>query len=207
MEFLDVSSAELRFNLVSGVIDISNLQPVDRSRAAVLLGGRRFEVEVGILGASHFMTIRPQDADDHAQLTEVFACGEVEVAAQRLYFGPLGGLGVILPVTQTLLDGAYTYTFEAWTNCWSPGIYTLVVDLERETVRAQAAKGDLPLGLAFEFPSLPSVDGAASYQRPLTLVLMEVDPRKGELTLRTIHSYPNEERVVFTMTHFTPTPK
>jgi hypothetical protein len=190
--YKDVSAAALCFNLVSGVADISALHPIHKTVLTLSIGGRGIRIETGILGASHFMTLAPACGKD--AITEVFVCSEIEPADRRIYLKPLGFGGRIGPLTQPLIDGAWNYSFSAWTEPWSAASADRLCRLERRVELANTESPKTSAGLRFRFPNRPS---GQREQPPETVVLLELEPDRG-LHLQTIHSYPNDEVLVVT---------
>jgi hypothetical protein len=190
--YKDVSASALCFNLVSGAVDVASLHPISKMGLVLPIGGIEIQIEAGILGASHFMTLAPIGGKD--AMTEVVVCSEVEPADRRVYLKPLSCSGRIDPLTQTLLDGALSYSFSAWTEPWSGASTGTFHQLERRIELANAASSKTSTGLAFRFPSLPA---RQTDQPPETMVFLELVTNQG-MRLQTIHSYPNDHVLVVT---------
>jgi hypothetical protein len=190
--YKDVSASALCFNLVSRAVDVSTLHPISKTGLILSIGGIVINIEAGILGASHFMTLTPAGGGD--TIAEVVVCSEVGAADQRLCFTPLGGNGRIGPLTQSILHGALVYTFTAWTEPWAAPAADTIRNLAGRIERADSDSTKPSTGLVFKFPSLPS---GQTDQQALTMVYLESDPDR-EIHLRTIHSYPNDGVLVVT---------
>jgi hypothetical protein len=189
--FKDVSASSLCLNLVSGHVDVSTLHPISETGLILTIGGVAMKIELGILGASHFMSLA--SISGNRALTEVVACAGVGATDQRLYFGPLG-CKQIGPLTQSIFDGALTYTFSARTERWSEPAASTIGKLAHNIVRANQDSDRPTVGLTFEFPRSSTVH---TDQQPMTLVYLETDPDRG-IRLQTVHSYPNDSVVVVT---------
>ena len=197
VEYEDVSSAALRFNLIRAKVDLERLQPIGQPiECQVAIAGHTVQCEVGILGASHFMGLH--FLETNACLTEVFACAELDGLDGRLYCGPLGASGEIDVVQPNVAPGI-SYHFRAWISAWAPSERTTLDELERAATQPQHAG---VWAQSFEFPS---ADGSTTRrnsdqeaQRPVTVVHFETAPEQG--ILRTAHSYPNEGVIVWTRT-------
>jgi len=206
LEFLDLVSSELRFNLTSADVDLDQLSPIVRNSVQIGAAGKELAVEIGILGASHFMRLSAERDDKAAQLTEVFACSEIVTKDQRHYCGPLGDSGAIELFEQSVLDNRFHYSFEAWTREWSDdGTQRAVEILAKQIKRCRDDFNSMRIGLEFEFPS--KREDITEDQKPVTLVLLKADDPSGNLDLRTVHSYPNEGKVVFSRSILIPTNK
>jgi hypothetical protein len=189
--FKDVSASSLCLNLVSGHVDVSTLHPISETGLSLTIGGIAMKIELGILGASHFMSLA--SISGNRALTEVVACTGVGATDQQLYFGPLG-CKQIVPFTQPIFDGALIYTFSARTERWSGPAPSTVGKLARNIAQANQDVDRPTVGLTFEFPRSSNVH---TDQQPMTLVYLETDPDRG-IRLQTVHSYPNDSVVVVT---------
>jgi hypothetical protein len=189
--FKDVSASSLCLNLVSGHVDVSTLHPISETGLILTIGGVELKIELGILGASHFMSLAP--IGGNRALTEVVACAGVGATDQRLYFGPLG-CKQIDALTQSIFDGALIYTFSARTERWAEPAANTVGKLARNIAQANPDLDRPTVGLTFEFPHSSTVH---TDQQPMTLVYLEADPDRG-IRLQTVHSYPNDSVVVVT---------
>lgn len=70
MIYIDQNSAELKLSLTNNDFNKKDLQVISTKK--ITIGG--FEIEFGILGASHFVTFKKEDF----LFSEIFACVEVE---------------------------------------------------------------------------------------------------------------------------------
>ena len=175
VKFLDQSADALSLNLIEGEIDKSQFDILAEGQ----LERHGVKLVAHIIGGSHFFTI---DLGGGRRISEVFACTEVQTDLPRLYCGPLRG---ITKTIECSLFGNSQYVFEART-------------LEGEKAKLEidefSVQGD-DLCLKFEFPSDDAEDS------PVTLVCadMFVNDRNDVIVeVGTMHTYPNEGKVVFT---------
>lgn len=186
IEYADVSSAALRYNLIAGNCDLTHLRPIECKQVSICLGTHQLNCEVGILGASHFAKI---GIPGEGVLTEIFACLEKQATdVRQLFCGPLGLGGEIGPAEQNFAE--LRYVFRAWTEQWSEQTAGTLSQLS-------TAQGCI---LEFEFPTPNAV--SSTTQRPVTIVLLASS--ENQITITTAHSYPNESLVVFTESRVIP---
>ncbi|MBE9040715.1 DUF2617 family protein [Oscillatoriales cyanobacterium LEGE 11467] len=187
--YQDVSSARLCYSLLRGTPDLEVLQPISTIDLVVPTEGQSISVTIGILGASHFMSVR--FPDDRA-IAEVLACLELREADAIARLSCLDLSGTLTQVCEKLNQG--TYRFQVWCQDWSEtGCQEKV---ERLAAQIRKANGNTEAGLAFEFPS--SETDRPLDRPPVTLVLLRIRNSSPEVfELQTVHSYPNEGRVVF----------
>lgn len=180
MNYVDQSASGLRFFLVGADVNVIPLEIID----TVSFAWSGHQLEMGILGASHFLKIKFADG---RSLSEVFACADLELHDSYLKSAPFTDLPaqVIAPVAN------HTYSFVPRLVTWSAGADEL--DALRHAI-SNSQSNDQEYGLAHQFPSL---EGDDQTKPPLTLLWVEC----GEtLVLKTAHCYPNEEQIVFTTT-------
>lgn len=187
--YQDVSSEGLCYSLLRETPDLEVLQPISTIDLVVPTKGQSISLTIGILGASHFMSIR---FPDDGAIAEVLACLQLREADTIARLSPLDLSGPSTRVSEKLNQG--TYRFQVWCQDWSEtGCQEKV---ERLAKQIKKANGNTEAGLAFEFPS-SDTDRQLDCQ-PLTLVLLTIRHSSPEaFELKTVHSYPNEGRVVF----------
>lgn len=178
--FKDQSLSDLRLNLIAGEPDLDELTVIETKQLS-LPGGAR--VVAGILGASHFATIR----FGNQRVSEVFVCAELRTELPRIFFGPLGA---VLKKIVLTLDGQIRYMFEAEIVTCSEGLDRLNL-LERRIEKCRREDG--AIGLTFEFPGA----GRAVNYSAKTAVLAWINDQ-GAVMIETAHCYPKEEGIVFT---------
>lgn len=173
---------------------------VDLQRFNVLstgtLVGPQYTVTVGILGASHFVRV----AHAWDALTEIFACTGSPITPSRVS-SPLADV-LDHPVERT--EGELTYRFSAdvLTNNRRRKRFDATQAVDDFTDLLAPSISDQQVGLSFEFPHprerLPFL--------PVTMVHAQVNRAWTQLTIRTVHAYPddNDGSAVLTRTliHF-----
>jgi hypothetical protein len=140
-------------------------------------------VQAGIIGASHFVKIN----SDKGVIYEVFSCIEVESNQSVLYCEPLDS--ILKEATITIKNEQVQCSFQIKSERWESGKQQLK-QMEEEGVNTKTNQ----LYLAHNFTGINP-----DYQ-PKTLVNLRLEPE--ELFLKTVHAYPNEERIIFTQSHF-----
>lgn len=167
MQYIDQTSADLRLTLTNSFFDKTPLNVIIEK--SINING--FDLEYGILGASHFVSIKKDGFD----LTEIFACIDLKNAESM----KLGNYLEITKQTNTI-----DYSFQGIVYDWETGIAKVLYDNFKKKVN----KYD---GLSFEFPSKEK----PNYQALTSIV---VHKRNKTLIVETIHAYPNENKIVIT---------
>ena len=180
MHYIDQSASGLRYFLVGADVNVEPFQIIDR----ISLDWFDHQLELGILGASHFLKIKFAGGQT---LSEVFACADINLHECYLKSAPFRDL----PAQVIVSKDQYEYAFVPRLVTWSDGADELA--RLRHAIRASAPKSE-QWGLAHQFPSL---EGDDMSKPPLTLMYIELG---STLTLQTAHCYPNEEQIVFTAT-------
>lgn len=167
---------DLRLNLIQGQMD-------DWSQFQVLQADRLtsdlWDVKAHIIGASHLISVKYRGVLFH----EILACMEVQADAERIHYGPITDVGTQAHRFADRVD----YTFNSKTEKWGAG-EAIMLALERRV----NIGGDSSMGLMVAFPP---IDPAIT---PKTIILIKMDGKV--LKFETVHSYPNEDRIVFTQT-------
>lgn len=178
--YVDQSASGLRYFLAASSLDVT---PFEVIKTASFNWEHR-TIEMGILGASHYLQI---DWGDNRVLTELFACANPAIDVAFIKSAPFTDL----PVQHLVSFADKQYRFTPRLVSWEDGRAELEA-LERSI--AQADNVNRAWGLKHQFPSLPEDDHT---KPPLTLAYARVG---AELNLKTAHCYPNEEQIVFTTT-------
>lgn len=175
---VDQSAMDLCLTLATGAVDYSEFIVLEQDQIIT----PDFQIEAGIIGASHFFVL---DLGDE-QLHEVFACTEVRTGNFRSRFGPLKhGLG---KVDLEFFGGVVHYSFCPKLTDWEKGFS----DLDRiERMAKMAAGNPNQLGLIYEFPS-------NGREQSKTVVFLRWLEAKNQVFVNTVHSYPNEQQIAFT---------
>lgn len=182
--YKDQSASELRFTLVRGCLDDRRFHILQSGS----LEGGFLKVEARIIGASHYISFSTKDF----LLNEIFACESIETSANIAYCGPLDQIkgSVSLGLSYGLNYSFHVRTVDTTEKPYNP----------RNIIEAMAeVKG---LGLLYEFPVIDNTP------TPLTTVgvyfkNLGEKPDKEVCIVETAHSYPNENKVVLTMTELT----
>lgn len=180
MEYADQSASALRFYLRAGYVDVTELSIIRETSFA----WNHQTIEMGILGASHFLRI---SSPDGKVLSEVFACTELDLPGSFIKSAPFDELA---PKVEARHAGL-CYRFSPRLVGWDDGKEEL--EILREAIASNDAANRMH-GFEYQFPVLP---GADLSKPPLTLMSAKVG---GQFTLKTAHCYPNEEQIVFTTT-------
>ena len=178
VQFLDQSANALNLNLIEGRIDESQFDILAEDSIEDL--GIRLDAH--IIGGSHFLIIHVGDRC----VSEVFACTEIETDLPRLYCGPLGS---ITKKIECLIFNNLRYVFRADIHDFDPiNICDIKGDYE-----SRYPKHVL---LTFEFPKANRTE----VHNPATIVLAGMNSTLIDVS--TIHSYPNENKIVATTSRF-----
>lgn len=170
------AARDLRLNLVEGAMD-------DWSHFRIMkvegMAMGPWDVKAHVIGASHLISVNCKGVLFH----EIIACMEVKADAKRVYYGPIPDGGNL---THRFVDRV-DYRFDSKILKWGIG-EPLMIELERLASKG----GESQIGLVAEFPP---VDTAII---PKTIILIKLDGKV--LKFKTVHSYPNEDCIVFTET-------
>lgn len=176
-EYLDQSASGLQLSVVDG--------DFNKDQLSILMSETMhfgpLKIDAAVIGASHCISMTGPDFLIH----EVFACLDVE-ASKLAYCGKLGS---VLGSIKLNING-YRYKF------YLPRIYTFdeeITFLQWKELQnlADLMKRDEGIGLRFQFPN-----DEGFMNPPETIVIArKID---GRLTFQTLHSYPNEQRIVLT---------
>ncbi len=181
LTYKDQSAAELRLHVVGDRVDFQHFRPL----ATVRLEQPRFQVQASIIGASHIVHIA---YDNTQHVCEILACTDIPPALQPAFSDWIVNLDRPIDLQ---LTPALHYHFEAQRTDSRRGQPAFRA-LAQHIVQAGT---DTPLsasaGLDYSFPATPR--GPA----PQTLVWVMLDKPSQRVTLKTAHSYPNEDTIIF----------
>lgn len=182
MEYKDERSEDLRLHLFRGRLNVEAFPVVVRER--LRLGA--FEADAAIIGASHAVQLRFGEET----LTEVLAC---RVAAVDAFVDRLSGVWRIHEAVgiEPVPGIRYACACEVAPLESSQGLLAEF----RGAVESASALG--AIGLSFRFPQKTA-------EPPETLLL--VSARDGEMSIRSLHVYPNEGAVVRSETRLAAAP-
>ncbi len=179
--YKDQSAAELRLHVLADRVDFQQFRPL----ATVRLEQPRFQVQTSIIGASHIIHIA-YDKTHH--VCEILACTDIPPALQPAFSDWIVNLARPIDLQ---LTPALHYHFEARrtdSQRGQPAFQALsqrIVHTSADTARSSS------VGLDYSFPATSR--GPA----PQTLVWVMLDKPRQRVTLKTAHSYPNEDTIIF----------
>lgn len=181
MIYADQSSRDLRLNIIEGELDLRqfNLLMSDT------VSNPRIMIKASIIGASHLIQYRINDS----LINEAFACIDVGSDKTRAYSMPLKNIAesVSLNFTDDII-----YEFDTRQVDWAVGREE-AEELERMAMNA----GDMEVGLVYDFPR------ESQPFKPKTIVYVKLSEDETAARVKTLHSYPSEDTLVFTNTVIT----
>ena len=181
LTYKDQSAAELRLHVVADRVEFQHFRPL----ATVRLEQPRFQVQASIIGASHTIYI---SYDNTQHVCEILACTDIPSALQPAFSDWI--VNLTRPI-ELQLTPALHYHFEAQrvdSQRGQPAFRALaqrIVQAGADTAPSSSA------GLDYSFPATPR--GPA----PQTLVWVMLDKPGRRVALKTAHSYPNEDTIIF----------
>ena len=178
--YIDQSANELRLNLVYSKLDKSDLN-VLISKSITF---NDIDIEVGIIGASHFLTVKYNDKE----FSEVFACLELNNTTQKCIVKKANEL---LLSTKEVINNDLQYEFSLKILNWYEFSEKKYKQFTEDTVLY--SKGENSLGLSHVFPYKKD----DKYVAKTEVFCIQKEKR---IIVETLHSYPNEEKLVFTKT-------
>jgi hypothetical protein len=176
MDYADQTSGAIRLYLTEGNFDLEQLTILKKES----LQCGEFVVDFGILGASHFVQFRY----GKEVLSEVCACTEAIVPdnAKLLENDFLPNLHSVPLLVQFLI---FQYSFNFTYVNWQEGGKRLTL------LRNSSMKSNNSIGvLDYTFPKLNDSD-----EHPVTEVYVSFN---SDIEVHTVHTYPNEDMMVFT---------
>ena len=184
LTYKDQSAAELRLHVLAGRVDFQHFGPL----ATVRLEQPRFRVQASIIGASHIVHIA---YDNTQHVSEILACTDMPPALQPAFSDWI--VNLTHPVALQLTPALH-YHFTAHrtdSRRGQPAFQALaqrIVQARTDTALSSS------IGLDYSFPATPR--GPA----PQTLVWVMLDKPSQRVTVKTAHSYPNEDTIIFSDT-------
>lgn len=195
-DYVDQSALELKLCVFNGIPDLegSGVRLFKERRAEVSPG---ISVHLGIIGASHIFSF---SIGDSFRMTEILACTEPPAFDGYTLKMPLGMIASEernheMPLLILPLPGVF-YTFDGFIGEASEKALAGIAELKRG-MREVASKEPNTICLEHDFGSHES--GGAYGFPPETLVQFSW-LREGVATLSTVHTYPNEGKLVYTTT-------
>jgi len=178
--YIDQSANELRLNIVEGYLNKEPLNVIIEKKMVI----DTLEVEAGIIGASHFVTVQCKNST----ISEVLACLELKNCGEESFISKISHNS-----TQKLFKKEnYEYEFSSEILDWSDESSIRYSNFEK-LVKQSELKNDC-IALSYLFPTKIKHE----YEAKTEVV---VSYNKKILEIRTLHAYPNENKIVFTKTN------
>ena len=181
LTYKDQSAAELRLHVLADRVDFQHFRPL----ATVRLEQPQFQVQASIIGASHIIHIA---YDNTQHVSEILACTDMPPALQPAFSDWI--VNLTHPVDLQLTPALH-YHFTAHrtdSRRGQPAFQALaqrIVQARTDTALSSS------IGLDYSFPATSR--GPA----PQTLVWLMLDKPSQRVTVKTAHSYPNEDTIIF----------
>lgn len=176
MEYLEQSYKSIIFYLVNTVLDQKVFNIVSKHQ----FEHENMRIEFGVLTESHYVSV----TEDDATLYEVCACKEYD-------FDTLQKANIEDVAETTVAEdiGNFSYTFTSDIKNYRDGkkILNQLESKQRNSVTHY---------LTHTFP------GRWAWSRP-AITEIYVTPKNGGLIVETVHTYPNESKMVFTTSEIT----
>ncbi|MCI5108431.1 MAG: DUF2617 family protein [Candidatus Pacebacteria bacterium] len=174
--YVDQSATELRLTACTGVVDTRQFNVLESGK----INSQDWVLEFGIIGGSHFFILY---GPENTILSEVFACTTVDPCGRILFQGdPRGSANMTFPIQKLV----YSFQYHLITN------WEIADQVIREMESGASGKSDRLVLLAHDFPHNPE-----DTRVPKTIVEARADSLG--LKIRTIHSYPQEDMLVQTI--------
>ena len=181
LHYKDQSAAELRLHVVADRVDFQHFRPL----ATVRLEQSQFQVQASIIGASHLIHIT---YDNTQHICEILACTDIPSALQPTFSDWIVNLDCPIDLQ---LAPALHYHFKARRTDSQRGQPAFQALAQRIVQASTDTAPSSSVGLDYSFPATPR--GPA----PQTLVWVMLDKPSQRVTLKTAHSYPNEDTIIF----------
>ncbi len=177
MTFLEQSSSDLQLTIAKGNLDLKQFNIISQCKKSFL----NFDVTMRIIGGSHFITFK----NNHLEFHEIFACHNVRSKEALIYKENFGNIKNKLHLK---FSENINYSFESFTLPQEKALEKMCkIEKLVEKIKNENKS------LSFEFPA------SNNETPPKTIIYLElIDAKK--ISLETIHSYPNENKFVFTQT-------
>ena len=181
LTYKDQSAAELRLHILADWVDFQHFRPL----ATVRLEQPQFQVQASIIGTSHIIHIA---YDNTQHVCEILACTDIPPALQPTFSDWI--VNLTRPIDLQLTPVLH-YHFEARRTDSQRG-QSAFRALAQRIVRASTDTApSSSAGLDYSFPATSR--GPA----PQTLVWVMLDKTSRRVTVKTAHSYPNEDTIIF----------
>ena len=181
LTYKDQSAAELRLHVLADRVDFQHFRPL----ATVRLEQPQFQVQASIIGASHIIHIA---YDNTQHVCEILACTDIPPTLQPAFSDWIVNLARPIDLQ---LTPALHYHFEAQQTDSQRGQSAFQALAQRIVQASTDTASSSSAGLDYSFPATSR--GPA----PQTLVWVMLDKTSPRVTLKTAHSYPNEDTIIF----------
>lgn len=199
-DYVDQSAFDLNLCVFNGIPDLegSGVRLFKEQRVEVWPG---INVHLGIIGASHIFSF---SAGDSFQMTEMLACTEppaFDGYALKVSFGMIAGEGRNheMPPLTVPFPGVL-YTFDGFIAEASEKELARIAEFKN---RAREFAAKAPNGIFLEHDFSDHESGCASRVFPPETLVQLSWWRDGFVKLDTVHTYPNEGKLVFTTSFLT----
>lgn len=194
-EYVDQSASGLNLCVYDGIPDLSRgAVRLFREESATFPGG--IYVHLGIIGASHIFAL---SLGETFEMMEMLACTEPAAFDGHVLSVPLAMLARGRRKHPLVLSfPGLEYSFRGWIHNASEGTLERVAQLKSRMREGQ--NGDGSIALSYDFSGHGNGSGAHPFP-PETLVYFSW-VKKGPALLATVHTYPNEGKIVYTRSTF-----
>ena len=181
LTYKDQSAAELRLHVLADRVDFQHFRPL----AMVRLEHPQLQVQASIIGTSHIIHIA---YDNTQHVCEILACTDIPPTLQPAFSDWI--VNLTRPIDLQLTPALH-YHFEAQRTDSQHGQPAFRALAQRIVQAGTDTAPSSNAGLDYSFPATSR--GPA----PQTLVWVTLDKPSQRVTLKTAHSYPNEDTIIF----------
>lgn len=194
-DYVDKSASELNLCVYDGIPDLSNgAVRLFREERATFPGG--ISVHLGIIGASHVFSL---SLGESLKMMEMLACTEPAAFGGSVLSVPLVMLARGRRKHPLVLSfPGLEYSFRGWIYNASEGTLERVAQLKSRM--REGVNGDGSIALGYDFSG--HGDGSVAYPFPPETLVYFSWVKKGPALLATVHTYPNEGKIVYTRSTF-----
>lgn len=177
MKYIDQTSNQLRLYLSDGAADVSAFTIISEAHVET----NTCKIHYGILTESHFVIIE----HNHCILNEVLACSEIALNRADTY----GIEDMLKKSFQRSCNDTSVYEFKLSVLDSNAAIHELhALREKRSEENTHYLEHTFPTSSADEFPAVTEV---------------YVSTTEKDILVQTVHTYPNEEKVIMSRSVFT----
>lgn len=194
-KYVDQSVRDLNLCVYPGIPEIGGTLHIFREHNVEPFPG--VHVRLGIVGESHFFSLRIPE--EQFGFTELLACTEPPA---------FGGIYVAEPLLRVIEEGKpgflenilflFDYSFIGEVREATAETLQRVAAFRDELLLGRLGEYYLRVGISHDFSSLAGNEAGTLPFSPETLVALNVAWGCARFTLATVHTYPNERKIVFT---------